>query len=84
MSEEQAVGQIRTVLGAIPPENLGICMVHEHLIVDAWGMWPVPNYSLIVDDVDLVIDEVQAYRAALVTSMSSMRPTSDWGVTRLR
>jgi phosphotriesterase-related protein len=52
------------VLGVISPEELGICMVHEHLIVDAWDMWPVPNYSLIVDDVDLVTDEVQAYRAA--------------------
>jgi phosphotriesterase-related protein len=64
VSEEQAGRQIRTVLGPISPEQLGICMVHEHLIVDAWGMWPVPNYSLIVDDVDLVTEEVQAYRAA--------------------
>ena len=64
MSEEQAVGQVRTVLGAISPEQLGICMVHEHLMIDAWDMWPVPNYSLIVDDVDLVTDEVHAYRAA--------------------
>src|SRR5215212_4134671 len=64
VSKEQAVGQIRTVLGPISPEQLGICMVHEHLVIDAWDMWPVPNYSLIVDDVDLVIEEVQAYRAA--------------------
>ena len=69
MSEEQVVGQIRTVLGPISPEQLGICMVHEHLIVDAWNMWPVPNYSLIVDDVDLVIEEVQAYRTAGGTSI---------------
>ena len=64
MSEEQGVGQIRTVLGPISPEQLGICMVHEHLVIDAWDMWPVPNYSLIVDDVDLVIEEVDAYRVA--------------------
>ena len=64
VSEEQAVGQIRTVLGPISPEQVGICMVHEHLMVDAWDMWPVPNYSLIVDDVDLVTEEVQAFRAA--------------------
>jgi len=44
-------------------------MVHEHLIVDAWPMWPVPNYSLIVDDVDLVIEEVRAYRVAGGTSI---------------
>jgi predicted metal-dependent phosphotriesterase family hydrolase len=64
VSEEQAIGQIRTVLGPISPEQLGICMAHEHLIFDAWGMWPVPNYSLIIDDVDLIIEEVHAYRAA--------------------
>ena len=50
MSEEQAVGQVRTVLGPISPQQLGICMVHEHLVIDAWDMWPVPNYSLIVDN----------------------------------
>lgn len=64
MSDEQMTGRIRTVRGAISPEQLGICMVHEHLIVDSWAMWPVPNYSLIVDDVDLVIEEVQTFRAA--------------------
>jgi predicted metal-dependent phosphotriesterase family hydrolase len=64
LNDEQAAGTIGTVLGRIIPEQLGICMVHEHLIVDAWGMWPVPNYSLIVDDVDLVAEEVEAYRAA--------------------
>jgi predicted metal-dependent phosphotriesterase family hydrolase len=69
VSEERAAGQIRTVRGPISPERLGICMVHEHLIVDAWPMWPVPNYSLIVDDVDLVIEEVQAYRVAGGTSI---------------
>lgn len=64
MIDEQASGQIRTVLGPIFPEQLGVCMVHEHLIVDSWAMWPVPNYSLIVDDVDLVIEEIQTYRVA--------------------
>jgi predicted metal-dependent phosphotriesterase family hydrolase len=64
VSEELTVGQIRTILGSISPQQLGICMTHEHLIIDAWDMWPVPNYSLIVDDVELVIEEVHAYRAA--------------------
>jgi phosphotriesterase-related protein len=58
------VGQIQTVLGPIAPEQLGVCMSHEHLIVDSWAMWQVPNYSLIVDDVDLVAEEVQMYRNA--------------------
>lgn len=64
VSGEQFTAQIRTVLGPIAPEQLGICMVHEHLIVDSWALWQVPNYSLIVDDVGLVTEEVQAYRAA--------------------
>src|SRR3954465_15522301 len=64
VSEKLTVGQIRTILGPIFPQQLGICMIHEHLIIDAWNMWPVPNYSLIVDDVELVIEEVHAYRAA--------------------
>jgi predicted metal-dependent phosphotriesterase family hydrolase len=64
VSEEQTAGRIRTILGPISPEQLGICMVHEHLVIDHWDMWPVPNYSLIVDDVELVIEEVDAYRAA--------------------
>jgi hypothetical protein len=53
----------QTVLGPISPERR-VCMVHEHLVIDAWDMWPVPNYSLIVEDVDLVTEEVQSYRAA--------------------
>jgi predicted metal-dependent phosphotriesterase family hydrolase len=67
-------GQIRTVLGPIAPEQLGICMVHEHLLIDAWNMWPVPNYSLIVDDVDLVTEEVQAYREAGGVSIVDVTP----------
>ena len=69
VNDEHVAGKIRTVLGPITPEQLGICMVHEHLIVDAWKMWPVPNYSLIIDDVGLVTEEVQAYRTAGGTSI---------------
>lgn len=72
MGDEQVAGTIGTVLGRIAPEDLGICMAHEHLIVDSWAMWPVPNYSLIVDDVDLVIEEVQRYRAAGGQSLVDM------------
>jgi phosphotriesterase-related protein len=62
--EESMTGRILTVLGPIGPEQLGTCMVHEHLIVDSWAMWQVPNYSLIVDDVELVTEEVQRFRDA--------------------
>jgi phosphotriesterase-related protein len=39
-------------------------MVHEHLQIDLWGMSGTPDYSLIVDDVDLAIEELGAYAAA--------------------
>jgi predicted metal-dependent phosphotriesterase family hydrolase len=61
-----------TVLGSIAPDQLGVCMAHEHLVVDSWAMWPVPNYSLIVDDVDLLIEEVQRYRAVGGLSLVDM------------
>lgn len=69
MSGESAAGRIMTVLGPIAPEDFGVCMVHEHLIVDSWAMWQVPNYSLIVDDVGLVTEEVQRYKDAGGTSI---------------
>jgi predicted metal-dependent phosphotriesterase family hydrolase len=31
------MGRIRTVLGDIPPEKLGLTLVHEHLLVDFIG-----------------------------------------------
>jgi predicted metal-dependent phosphotriesterase family hydrolase len=69
---EAQTGTIMTVRGSIAPEQLGVCMAHEHLVVDSWPMWPVPNYSLIVDDVDLLIEEVQRYRAAGGLSLVDM------------
>ena len=60
----ELAGRILTVQGPIAPEELGICLVHEHLIVDQTSMWQVPSYSLIVDDEELVIDEVAAFRRA--------------------
>ncbi|MCC6312798.1 MAG: hypothetical protein IT337_02195, partial [Thermomicrobiales bacterium] len=58
MNGQSLAGQIMTVLGPIDPADLGVCMMHEHLVVDSSHLWQVPNYSLIVDDVDLLIDEV--------------------------
>ncbi len=57
-------GKIMTVLGPIAPEDFGVCLVHEHLIVDSWAIWQVPNYSLIVDDVNLVTEEVRRFKDA--------------------
>jgi len=57
-------GQVMTVLGPIAPEQLGVCQVHEHLLVDLSGMRLTPDYSTIIDDVDLITEEVRAFSAA--------------------
>jgi phosphotriesterase-related protein len=33
---------IRTVLGDIAPEELGVTLGHEHLLIDARGLWDNP------------------------------------------
>ncbi|HKV00938.1 MAG TPA: hypothetical protein VJQ26_02370, partial [Ktedonobacteraceae bacterium] len=42
---------IRTVLADIAPEELGITLGHEHLLVDARGLWdsPPPARAHLVD-----------------------------------
>lgn len=42
---------IRTVLGPIPPENLGITLGHEHLLIDLRGLWdnPPPERAYLID-----------------------------------
>lgn len=43
--------QIRTVLGPIAPEELGITLGHEHLLIDLRGLWenPPPERAHLVD-----------------------------------
>ena len=43
---------IRTVLGDIPPEQLGVCYAHEHIIID-------PSHTTVVDD-GFRLDDVDA------------------------
>lgn len=64
---------IRTVLGDIPPEELGVTLSHEHLLMT--GGWPVmaePDYRL--DSVDAAVTEVSAARAAGLQSLVEMTP----------
>ena len=51
--------EVITVLGPIAPENLGITQTHEHLILDAYDHYG--NYSFVIDDEDLVVEELQEY-----------------------
>lgn len=42
---------IRTVLGDIAPEELGITLGHKHLLIDLRGLWvnPPPERAYLID-----------------------------------
>jgi len=42
MNRSEIAGKIQTVLGAIDPENLGVTLCHEHIVIDgsAWFLEP--------------------------------------------
>ncbi len=50
--------RVMTVSEPVPPEELGITLPHEHIIVDLrhWG------YDGILDDVELAIDELRPFK----------------------
>ena len=48
-----------TVLGPITPEELGVTLPHEHIIID---LRYHEDFDLILDDVPLAIDEVAAFK----------------------
>jgi predicted metal-dependent phosphotriesterase family hydrolase len=55
---------IETVLGPIPPEQLGITLMHEHTLVDLWEWGGRQGYNSIVDDEGLLAEELALYRQA--------------------
>lgn len=54
--------RVVTVLGDVAPSELGVTMVHEHLLVDNWAM--TFDYDFIIDSQPLAIREVTRYREA--------------------
>lgn len=63
---------IRTVLGDISPDNLGVCYAHEHIIIDpSYTTQLFPDFLL--DDVQLAIQELRQFHTdggrAMVDSM---------------
>jgi phosphotriesterase-related protein len=57
--------RVMTVCGPVNPDDLGITLSHDHILLDAWGMTPkYENYSLILDDEEVLTAEVMKYRAA--------------------
>ncbi len=63
---------IRTILGDIAPESLGLCYAHEHLIIDrSYTTEKSPDFLL--DDVDLIAAEItQAKRDGVGAMVDSM------------
>ncbi len=54
-----------TVRGPVAPEALGVTLSHDHLISDAYALWGASSgdYGWILDDVEVAIQEVEAFRA---------------------
>lgn len=64
---------IRTVLGDVPPGEVGVMLAHEHLLMT--GGWPVrhePDFRL--DSVDAAVEEVERFKAAGGTALVEMTP----------
>lgn len=51
--------EVITVQGPIAPQEMGITYTHEHVILDAYDHYG--NYSFVIDDEDLVIDELKHF-----------------------
>lgn len=56
--------QVVTVLGPIDPANLGIALSHDHVLIDAFGLFGDSSYAWILDDEDVMARELERYRAA--------------------
>ena len=54
---------ITTVLGKIPPTDLGFCQSHEHLCIEK-GRSAAVNPALCIDNPECTLAEVQEYRTA--------------------
>lgn len=64
---------IRTVLGDIAPENLGVCYAHEHIIIDA-SYTTVVDDGFLLDDVDAACRELSECHAIGVRAMIDSMP----------
>lgn len=60
MSESKR--RVMTVRGPVDPEELGVTLSHEHLLMDAWGIREL--YEAILDNEDLAADEAKLFAAA--------------------
>lgn len=66
---------IRTVLGDIPPEQMGMTYSHEHLIISG-GVAVDKNPALLLNDVERSCEEVEDVKAYGIKTFIDMMPVS--------
>ena len=57
------VGKVMTVRGPVAPDQLGVTLSHDHVIIDAWD-FQKPRYDVIFDDESIMLEEVALFRDA--------------------
>jgi phosphotriesterase-related protein len=60
--DTSSAAYIQTVTGAIAPQDAGITMSHEHVLIDGWDFYR--TYDSILDDEEVAISEVGALASA--------------------
>jgi predicted metal-dependent phosphotriesterase family hydrolase len=56
--------QIMTVLGPIAPEAIGNTLTHDHVLIDAFGLFGDSSYAWILDDEDVMARELDRFKSA--------------------
>jgi predicted metal-dependent phosphotriesterase family hydrolase len=54
---------IQTVLGEVSPDDLGMCLPHEHIFIDLYRVYQ-PHREMILNDLDLAVSELQKFADA--------------------
>lgn len=65
---------IQTVLGPIEPADLGVTLMHEHTLMDAWEWGGRLGYDSTVDDEELLVEELAFYRDAGGSALVDVTP----------
>jgi len=73
---------IRTVLGDIPPDQLGVCYAHEHVILDP-GYMTKKYPDLLIDSVDLATEELMRFKKDGGDAMIDSMPTGGRNAAKL-
>lgn len=68
------MGIIRTVTGDISPENLGVCLPHEHLLGSPPARYAKEDPDLVLDDIESSLQEAIDLRETGVDSLVEMTP----------